>query len=46
MNTTEFIEATRQLCADLDAKNRYIDDLEAELRILRAALAAQEASKP
>lgn len=35
MNTTEIIEAVRQLCADLDAAHRYIGDLEAEIRVLR-----------
>jgi len=43
MNTTSFIEATRQLCAELDAAHdqlvkdrRHMDDLESELHILRA----------
>jgi len=43
MTTTYLIEATRQLCAELDAANKqlakdhqYIADLEAEVRVLRA----------
>jgi len=43
MNTTSFIEATRQLCAELDAAReqlvkdqRHMDDLEKELAVLRA----------